>query len=94
MSRKHNIDDINLTVLGVEFYDGGIQITWVSKIGFGVYTIGIEPDHIQEVQLLDDDQTVSLTKCYIDSETMDSKDDKEFGKRLMALVLDGIEKVC
>lgn len=99
--RKHNVDEINLRITSVEFFDGGVQIFWSSTIGYGVYTIAKEKDFgdiMSGVVSTEDSEDLGVcikpSEYYIDSETMDSKDDKEFGKKLFSLFLEEINKVC
>ncbi len=74
---KIDIDNINLKITEVTgFYNGdntGIIINWDSDIGFGEYTIY---------------QSCTSNLCYIESECMDSDDDKSFGKKLLELLLE------
>ena len=79
MSRKHDLNSINLKVENVEPFDRGdvrgLFIEWSSDIGFGKYTI------IQEY-----DVSTQTSKLLIaDSEGMDNDDDKSFGKKLFEL---------
>ena len=79
MSRKHDLNSINLKVENVEPFDlddvMGLVIEWSSDIGFGKYTI------IQEY-----DVSTQTSKLFIaDSEGMDNDDDKSFGKKLLEL---------
>ncbi len=39
MSRKHDINKINLQIDDLEFFNKGFKILWSSDIGFGEYTI-------------------------------------------------------
>jgi len=74
MSRKIDIESINLKVDGVELFefDGekGIVIEWNADIGFGEYAF-IKRE--------------SSGLWLVDSEGMDSDDDKAFGKKLLEL---------
>ena len=80
MSRKHNVDEIDLKLYMVEFYDNegytGIELSWTSNIGFGVYNALCDK---------------KSGRFILDSECMDSKDDKAFIKRLAALLKDEVE---
>lgn len=42
MSRKHDVNDINLNVSGFDPIKDGLRIYWGSNIGFGQYDIWIE----------------------------------------------------
>lgn len=46
MSRKHDINDINLNVSGFDPIKDGLRIYWDSNIGFGQYDIWVEDDKI------------------------------------------------
>lgn len=74
MSRKIDIESINLKVDGVELFelDGekGIVIEWNADIGFGEYAF-IKRE--------------SSGLWTADSEGMDNDDDKAFGKKLLEL---------
>ena len=74
MSRKIDIESINLKVDGVELFelDGekGFVIEWSADIGFGEYAF-IKKN--------------SSGLWTADSEGMDSDDDKAFGKKLLEL---------
>lgn len=74
MSRKIDIENINLKVDRVDPFelDGekGVVISWSSDIGFGEYAF-IKRE--------------SSGLWLVDSERMDTDDDKAFGKKLLEL---------
>ena len=81
MSRKHDVNEIELSINNIEIYppyidgvkvvhNGCIRISWNSNIGFGQYDLYLN----KENQLCGD------------SEYMDSKEDKDFIGKLLELV--------
>lgn len=70
MSRRHDINDINLSIYKIEPIKNGLCIYWDSSIGFGEYNIWVKEDG----------------KVYGDSECMDSQDDKDFIRKLFELI--------
>lgn len=83
MSRKYNVDEINLQIYDVQFWGewernlGGMQIYWDSDIGFGSLTI---VKHLRS-----DDAEMFLS---VDTECMDSEDDKAFTRKILSLLTD------
>lgn len=75
MSRKINVDLINLTIDDVISNEKCIRIKWSSDIGFGEYDIELN----------------SGGSLIGHSETMDSNEDKEFLKKLLSLLVNKIE---
>ena len=72
MSRKNNVDEINLEVRNIITHSsGGIRIEWNSDLGFGHY-----------------DLQVRGGKIVADSESMDSGEDKDFLRKLLSLIAD------
>jgi hypothetical protein len=75
MSRKNNVDEINLDVRNIITHSsGGIRIEWNSDLGFGNY-----------------DLQVRGGKIVADSESMDSGEDKDFLRKLLSLIADKAE---
>jgi hypothetical protein len=75
MSRKSNVDEINLEVRNIITHSsGGIRIEWNSILGFGQY-----------------DLQVREGKIVADSESMDSGEDKDFLRKLLSLIADKAE---
>ena len=75
MSRKSNVDEINLEVRNIITHSsGGIRIEWNSRLGFGQY-----------------DLQVREGKIVADSESMDSGEDKDFLRKLLSLIADKAE---
>lgn len=75
MSRKNNVDEINLEVRNIITHSaGGIRIEWTSDLGFGQY-----------------DLQVREGKIVADSESMDSGEDKDFLRKLLSLIADKSE---
>lgn len=78
MPRKYDVNDIRLVVTDWhpfhnEEYEG-IVIEWESDLGWGQYQIYRE---------------VGAQGWSVDSEGMDSKDDRQFGEKLFSLILEG-----
>lgn len=75
--RKNNVDEINLNIEEVTFFSNtdykGIDIAWTSDIGFG---------HLSIFQQHGKDEIL------VDTEHMDSQDDKAFTKKLLELLMD------
>jgi hypothetical protein len=72
MSRKNNVDEINLEVRNIITHSaGGIRIEWTSDLGFGQY-----------------DLQVREGKIVASSESMDSGEDKDFLRKLLSLIAD------
>jgi hypothetical protein len=72
MSRKNNVDEINLEVRNIITHSaGGIRIEWTSDLGFGQY-----------------DLQVREGKIVASSESMDSVEDKDFLRKLLSLIAD------
>lgn len=75
MSRKNNVDEINLEVRNIITHSaGGIRIEWNSDLGFGQYDIQVREG-----------------KIVADSESMDSGEDKDFLRKLLSLIADKAE---
>lgn len=74
--RKHNVDEIHLSVDKVEIVNDTVIISWSSDIGFGEYEICWS----EEVQ-----EWCAYTEC------MDRDDDKAFGAKLLALWMEQIK---
>ena len=72
MSRRHDVNDINLSIYKIEPIKNGLCIYWDSSIGFGEYNIWVEEDG----------------RICGDSECMDSQDDKDFIRKLLELIAD------
>lgn len=72
MSRKNNVDEINLEVRNIITHNaGGIRIEWNSDLGFGQYDLQVRDG-----------------KIVASSESMDSGEDKEFLRKLLSLIAD------
>ena len=75
MSKKNNVDEINLEVRNIITHSaGGIRIEWTSDLGFGQY-----------------DLQVREGKIVASSESMDSGEDKDFLRKLLSLIADKAE---
>lgn len=75
MSRRNNVDEINLEVRNIITHSaGGIRIEWNSDLGFGQYDIQVREG-----------------KIVADSESMDSGEDKDFLRKLLSLIADKVE---
>lgn len=75
MSRKNNVDEINLEVRNIITHSaGGIRIEWNSDLGFGQYDIQVREG-----------------KIVADSESMDSGEDKDFLRKLLSIIADKAE---
>lgn len=72
MSRRNNVNDIDLEIYKIEPIKNGLCVQWNSSIGFGEYNIWVGEDG----------------KMYGDSEYMDSQDDKDFIRKLLELIAD------
>ena len=80
--RKHNVNEINLRVNEVRPFvmgdESGVLIMWSSDIGFGEYTIRSTPSI----------SNPEKKRWLVESECMDTDEDKAFGKKLLELWLD------
>jgi len=75
MSRKNNVDEINLEVRNIITHSaGGIRIEWNSDIGYGQYDLQVRDG-----------------KIVASSESMDSGEDKDFLRKLLSLIADKSE---
>ena len=75
MSRKNNVDEINLDVRNIITHNaGGIRIEWTSDLGYGQY----------DIQVRDGRMVAS-------SESMDSGEDKDFLRKLLSIIADKVE---
>ena len=75
MSRKNNVDEINLEVRNrITHSAGGIRIEWNSDIGYGQYDLQVRDG-----------------KIVASSESMDSGEDKDFLRKLLSLIADKSE---
>lgn len=70
MSKKHDVNKINLQVNDVGFFKNGMVILWSSDIGFGEYTIVKK----------EEGELIGLSEC------MDCQEDKAFIKKLLELL--------
>ena len=80
MNRRHPVDQTDLQIEEVspwrnEDYQG-LDINWISSIGFGTYCLY---------------RAIGEKEWHADSEAMDDKDDKDFGRVLLGLWMDSIE---
>ena len=79
MARKHNPSEINLKIDGVYPYSNeryeGLQISWTSDIGFGMYNIY---------------KAHGTSEWKADSEYMDYGEEKAFLTELMRLFVEQI----
>jgi hypothetical protein len=75
MSRKNNVDEINLEVRNIITHSaGGIRIEWTSDIGYGQYDLQVRDG-----------------KIVASSESMDSGENKDFLRKLLSLIADKSE---
>ena len=75
MSRKNNVDEINLEVRNIITHSaGGIRIEWTSDLGYGKYYLQVRGGNI-----------------VASSESMDSGEDKDFLRKLLSLIADKSE---
>jgi len=75
MSRKNNVDEINLEVRNIITHNaGGIRIEWTSNIGYGQYDLQVRDG-----------------KIVASSESMDSGENKDFLRKLLSLIADKSE---
>jgi hypothetical protein len=75
MSRKNNVDEINLEVRNIITHSsGGIRIEWNSDLGFGQYDLQVRDGRL-----------------VADSECMDQGEDKEFLRKLLSIIADKAE---
>lgn len=75
MSRKNNVDEINLEVRNIITHSsGGIRIEWNSDLGFGQYDLQIRDGRL-----------------VADSECMDQGEDKDFLRKLLSIIADKAE---
>jgi hypothetical protein len=75
MSRKNNVDEINLEVRNIITHSaGGIRIEWTSDLGYGQYDLQVRGGNI-----------------VASSESMDSGEDKDFLRKLLSLIADKSE---
>ncbi len=77
--RKHNVDEINLKINEVQFFERNgkkvLNFQWSSDIGFGWYSIiGIK-----------DDLYPGSIRWLVQSECMDSEEDRAFGRKLLEI---------
>lgn len=70
MSRKFDVNKINLQVNDIGFFKNGMVILWSSDIGFGEYTI------VKEER----GELIGLSEC------MDCQEDKAFIRKLLELL--------
>lgn len=95
MSRKHNVNEINLQIDNIDFWgtnqycNGGMRIYWSSDIGYGTLDIVKESGNDGE----DYDNPREKLEIVGFTEYMDSNDDKEFTRKLMSLLVDKLNIV-
>lgn len=95
MTRKHDINEINLQIDNIDFWSphrgnkGGMRIYWSSDIGFGTLDIVKEAGNDGE----DYDTPEEKLEITGFSECMDSNDDKEFTRKLLSLLVDKLNIV-
>lgn len=88
MSKHIDPNNIHLTVDEVQVFGGGITILWSSDIGFGEYTI--DPTFDDTLSAGSEYQKEYGNKWCTNSESLDTDDDKSFGKKLLELWMDQI----
>lgn len=90
MSRKYDVNNINLSIYNIDFWSphnkrnkGGMRIYWSSDIGFGTLDVAKRSGN-------DGDDFESPEELIIaaDTEYMDSQDDKAFTEKLMSLLVE------
>ena len=74
--RKHNVDEINLTIDDIKMSEYYIFFSWSSDIGYGQYSIFYDKE---------------TGKWSADTEYMDSDEDKAFGRKLFELLMDKVK---
>lgn len=93
MSKRYNVDEINLQISNIDFWSshernkGGMIIYWDSDMGFGTLTIvkrsgndGYVFESLEEELILT-----------VDTEHMDSEDDKAFTRKILSLLADFVK---
>ena len=90
MPRKHDVNKINLKIDNVDFWSahtdnkGGMRIYWSADIGFGQLDIVKRSGNDGE----DYDSPEEELLLTIDTERMDSEDDKAFTEKILSLLVE------
>lgn len=88
MSRKHNVEEINLKITDIEFWgewkynQGGMMVYWDSDIGYGTLTI------VKRKGDSEADFPEEILKLTTDTESMDIQEDKAFTRKILSLLVD------
>ena len=92
MSRKHDVNNINLTIDNIDFWSahsmnkGGMRIYWSADIGFGELDIVKTSGSDGNDENHEDDLAITAY-----TEHMDYEDDKAFTKKLLELLAEQLQ---
>jgi len=94
MTRKHNVNNINLQIDNVDFWSphthnkGGMRIYWSADIGYGQLDVvkrsGNDGEGRDTLEGVSEEDLVLI----VDTERMDHEDDKEFTSKVISLLVD------
>jgi len=99
MSRKYDINNINLQIDNVDFWSahtgnkGGMRIYWSADIGFGQLDIVKRNGNDGEGRDIIEGASEEELVLIVDTERMDHEDDKEFTSKIFSLLVDVLKVV-
>lgn len=95
MGRKLDVNNINLTITNVDFWDknnrnkGGMRIYWSSDIGFGVLdVVKREGNDGEDYESPREDMVLTVS-----TENMDSEEDKAFTNKIFSLLSEHLKVI-
>jgi len=94
MSRKFDVNNINLQIDNVDFWSphthnkGGMRIYWSSNIGYGQLDVVKRSGNDGEGRDILEGALEEDLVLIVDTERMDCEDDKEFTSKIMSLLVD------
>jgi len=94
MSKKYDVNNINLQIDNVDFWSahtgnkGGMRIYWSADIGFGQLDIVKRSGNDGEGRDILEGSLEEELFLIVDTERMDCEGDKEFTEKIMSLLVD------
>jgi len=99
MTRKHDVNNINLQINNVNFWSahtgnkGGMRIYWSADIGFGQLDIVKRSGNDGEGRDILEGVLEEDLVLIVDTERMDYEDDKEFTEKILGLLVEKLKVV-
>jgi hypothetical protein len=97
MPRKFDVNNINLQIDNIDFWSphthnkGGMRIYWSADIGFGQLDVVKRSGNDGEGRDILEGSLEEELILIVDTERMDSEDDKAFTGKIMSLLVDKLK---